>query len=123
MIHNVGVDIVEINRIRKINNLDKFLQRFFTQSEINYILSKKNIYESIAGYFAAKEAVSKALGTGVIFRFTDIQIEKDTYGCPYVLLNNKALEIAKMNSINRIFISISHSENYATAFAIAEKEG
>ncbi|SEF60545.1 holo-[acyl-carrier-protein] synthase [Caloramator fervidus] len=118
MILGVGVDIIEINRIEKIIKKNKrFLTKIYTNRELDY-LKEKN-FESYAGYFCAKEAVSKALGTGITFKWTDIEILKDG-SVPIVVLHNKAFQAANQKGIKRVHISISHCRDYATAFAVAE---
>ncbi|CCJ33972.1 holo-ACP synthase [Caloramator australicus] len=119
MIIGVGVDIIEIKRIKRaIERNKRFLLKIYSEKELEE-LKKKNI-ESYAGYFSAKEAVSKALGTGILnFKWTDIEIVKEN-SAPKVVLNNNAKKIAEQKGIKRIHISISHSREYATAFAVAE---
>ncbi|WAM32279.1 holo-ACP synthase [Caldicellulosiruptor naganoensis] len=122
MIFNVGVDIVEVERFKSMKRFDKFLKRVFTQRELEYISSKNYNIQTIAGYFAAKEAVAKALSTGVVFGFKDIEIQKDKNGCPRVILYNKAKEICENLKIKNIVLSISHQRLVAVACAVAEKE-
>jgi hydroxyethylthiazole kinase-like uncharacterized protein yjeF len=118
MILGTGTDIIEISRIKNIYNNSRFLEKMFNINEIEYLKLKGS--ESTAGYFCAKEAVSKALGTGFSgFKFTDIEIIKKA-GAPFVLLHGRALEIARSRGIIEIYVSISHSRNYATAIAVAE---
>jgi holo-[acyl-carrier protein] synthase len=113
-----GTDIIEIFRIEKVVKNTNFMDRFFTEIEKDYLL-KKNI-ESTAGYFAAKEAVVKAMGTGFSgFKFTDVEIIK-VNDVPRVKLYGEAREVAMKKGINSFHISISHSKEYATAVAIAE---
>ena len=118
MIKGIGTDIIEINRIKNILKNSKFIKKCFTINEIEY-LSNKNP-ESTAGYFCAKEAVSKALGTGFSgFCIKDIEvIKKDS--APFIMLHNKALEIANEKGIKNIHITISHCRDYAVAYAVAE---
>lgn len=118
MIIGIGTDIIEINRIEKLINESRFLERFFTESEREYIKQRKP--ESAAGYFCAKEAVSKALGCGFSgIKFTDIEIVKIN-SVPHVLLHGNALKIANSRGIKNIFVSISHCRNYAVATVVAE---
>lgn len=121
MIYGIGIDIIEINRIEKVvSRQPLFLSKNFTSEELEYFTRKKNNYESIAGYFAAKEAVSKALGTGFnIFRLKDIEILKDELNRPYVVLHERGKEFAEEKGIKEISLSISHSKEYAVANAIA----
>ncbi len=117
----IGVDIVEIQRIKKLcRSRKRFLSRFFAEDELSYIDDKKLFYSHLAGRFAAKEAVAKALGTGFrYFKWHDIKILNDNYGKPYVKLSGKADEILKSKGFNKVLITISHSRDYAVAFAVA----
>jgi len=110
----LGTDIVEIERIRNNMN-EKFIFRIFTAEERSRIAGKS--YRA-AGIFAAKEAISKALGTGIKgFAWQDIEILKKESGKPYVRLHGKAEELAKEQGIKEMEISISHCRAYATAVA------
>ncbi len=122
MIKGMGIDILEIKRIEKIlERKSRFLERLFTQEERLYFESKRYRSETIAGTFAAKEAVSKALGTGIRgFNFCDLEVLRDGRGAPFVVCHGQA-EVLRMSlGISKIHISISHSEHYAIAQAIAE---
>lgn len=123
MILGIGVDIVEIRRIKEI--LDKnngFLEKIFTPNEIEYLKSRNLRPEYVAGRFAAKEAVSKALGTGFRgFSFRDIIIENSTLGKPIVTLKGKARVIANKTGNTNIHLSISHGEDNAIAYAVLEE--
>lgn len=120
MIIGLGTDIVEISRIKKaIERTSTFLEKVYTKKEIEYISQKKNPYPSYAGRFAAKEAISKAFGTGVReFGLLDIEILNDDLGKPVVYLSGK---LSKKYS-GKLNLSISHSKEYATATAILEGE-
>ena len=122
MIIGVGVDIIEIRRIKSA--LDKnngFLEKIFTSSEIEYLKGRNLRPEYVAGRFAAKEAVSKALGTGFRgFDFKDIIIESTTLGKPIVVLKGKAKLIAKKEGEYNLHLSISHGEDNAIAYAVLE---
>ncbi len=122
MIVGIGIDIIEIERIEKANAKNtKFLTKLFTPEENEYFKSKNYRAESIAGLFSAKEAVSKALGTGFRnIKMTDIQICHTQLGQPKVILTGKALEHSLKMNINNISLSISHCKNYATAYVIME---
>ncbi|WP_129598200.1 holo-ACP synthase [Anaerophilus nitritogenes] len=117
----IGIDIIEIDRISNaICKNDKFLQRIFTKKEIEYFLSIDYRKNTIAGGFAAKEAVMKSLGTGLRnFKWIDIEIDRDHLGKPVVNLYNGAQEIADHKEIKEIMVSISHSRDYAVAQAVA----
>ncbi|SHE53752.1 holo-ACP synthase [Alkalibacter saccharofermentans] len=126
MIYGIGNDVIEVDRVRKtIEKNPRFLVKYFTESEREYFNKRKMSPQTIAGYFSAKEAVSKAMGMGFrFFNMSDIEIVKDAWGKPEVVLIGKAFEYAKDNNIGSILISISHSEKYATAMAVAVlKEG
>lgn len=118
----VGVDILKVEKVSKILEVrrDKFLNRVFTESEIEYISKKKFNVETITGLFAGKEAISKALGTGIgKVRFKDMEILHSELGKPIVKLSP---EVKKKYNIISGEISISHEDEYAVAFVILEKE-
>ncbi len=116
-IYGIGNDIVEISRIKEaVEKNSRFKEKVYSVREIEYLESKPG-YASHAGRFAAKEAVSKALGTGVRgFGLKDIEIVNDELGKPYV---NLLGELAEKNRNLHIYITISHSRDYATATALA----
>lgn len=125
MIIGIGTDIVEIDRINKaIKRTPNFINKLFTKKEIEYFISRKMRPEFIAGKFAAKESVAKALGTGFRkFGFRDIEIDKDELGKPLVLLSGGAKEIADKFGDYKLHLSISHGRENAIAYAILEVEG
>ena len=120
-IYGIGTDIIEISRIREaINRTSSFKRKVYTEKEIEYIEKKKEPYASYAGRFAAKEAVSKALGTGVRgFSLNDVEILNDELGKPTVTLYNNLLNHSEDLKIQ---ISISHSREYAVSTVIIYKE-
>lgn len=120
-IYGIGTDIIEISRIREaINRTSSFKRKVYTEKEIEYIEKKKEPYASYAGRFAAKEAVSKALGTGVRgFSLNDVEILNDELGKPTVTLYNNLLNHVEDLKIQ---ISISHSREYAVSTVIIYKE-
>ena len=100
----------------------KFLNKIYTEAEQNYLKQRNYNPQTAAGLFAAKEAVSKALGTGILgFNITDIEVITDKLGKPEIFLHNNALELSREKSIDKINISISHEKEYAVAFAVAER--
>ncbi|QUH25661.1 holo-ACP synthase [Serpentinicella alkaliphila] len=121
MVKGLGVDIIEIRRIANaIEKNPKFLKRVFNDTELESVYNKSDKSTSLAGYFAAKEAVAKSLGIGIkSIKWTDIEIKKDIHGKPYVKLHNNAEKIAYSKHICEILISISHSKENAIAQAIA----
>ncbi|MGP1506158.1 MAG: holo-ACP synthase [Campylobacter sp.] len=108
----IGIDLVKVERISRIRAKfgDAFLRKFLTQNEINLIKSDR----SLAGFYAAKEAIAKALGTGigVDFSFLDAQIYKDEKGAPRATL---APKIVDKFGIQEISLSITHDGDYAIA--------
>ena len=122
MILGNGIDIIEVSRIKKsLEKNDRFLSRIFSDLELNYINSKNRNPNTIAGMFAAKEAISKALGTGISnYKWTDVVIDHDKLGKPIVILKNNAYNISENNGIKEMIIAITHIDEYALAFAIAE---
>ncbi|MCY6957537.1 holo-ACP synthase [Clostridium brassicae] len=122
MIVGIGVDIIEINRIEKaMNRSPNFITKMFSKNEIEYLKSRNMRAESVAGRFAAKEAVSKALGTGFLeFDFKDIEIDRTTLGKPIVFLKGKAKKLDKKWGKYKIHLSISHGKENAIAYAVLE---
>ena len=123
---DIGVDIIEINRIKKIVGKNKnFLKRVFTIKEIEYFKDKGFRYETIAGNFAAKEAISKSIGTGIRnFNLKDIEVLRDDLGKPIVKTYNNLNKICIDYNVLEIKVSISHCKDYAIANAIViTKEG
>jgi holo-[acyl-carrier protein] synthase len=122
-----GIDIVETGRIRQMveEHGQHFLDRCFTPLEQAYCdRSPKRRFEHLAGRFAAKEAVLKALGTGWRggIAWTDIEIQTDPAGRPVVHLTGEAQRRAAAARITQWLLSISHIETHATASAIAVAE-
>ncbi len=121
MIVGIGNDIIEIERFEKIN-IDKFIERYFTEKEISLFDRRKNKLAVIAGNFAVKEAVSKCFGTGVRgFSLRDIEVLRDELGAPYVSLYGACLDLANERNIDTWHISMSNSDSYVSVVAIAEK--
>jgi len=116
----LGTDIIEISRIEKaIKNL-KFIQKIYTEEEIKLIVLKGNKAETYAGRFAAKESISKALGTGMRkISFSDIEIINNKLGKPIVRFKNS---IEDYNKKYLVEISISHCREYAISTAIIFKK-
>lgn len=122
MIRGIGVDIVEINRIQSAveNRKERFLQRIYTQAERDYCFEKPRPFRHLAARFAAKEAVSKALGTGKTgMQWTDIEVCRDSHGRPYIKLDGGAAERARDKGVVDVAISLSFNRNNAVASAVA----
>ena len=120
MIVGIGNDIIEIERVEKAISKEGFIAKVYTQREIENIVKRGNRTETYAGIFSAKEAISKAIGTGVReFALTDLEILNDDLGKPYVIVSDKLNKIIqRKKEIYQIEIAISHSKKYATAMAI-----
>lgn len=121
MIIGIGTDIIEIHRIEKIMvRTSSFVEKSFTNNEIEYFKSKGLKGNVIAGNFAAKEAISKALGTGFRgFGLKDIEVIRDDLGKPVVNLSDKIYKLLDIKEFN-MHVSISHSKENAIAYAVME---
>jgi len=117
-----GVDIVEVARIRAMleEHGDRFLNRCFTAGERGYATTRRRAAEHLAGRFAAKEAVLKAIGTGWRggIAWTDIEVHLLPSGQPEVELHRAAAAAARQLGIREWKLSISHTEQYAMASVI-----
>lgn len=114
-----GVDLIEIDRIERALEQwsERFLERVFTDAEIGDCAGKP---ESFAGRFAAKEAVSKALGLGMVtLRWRDIEVVRGPYGQPGIQLHGSACAAAQELGLSRFQLSISHSRTDAIAVVVA----
>jgi len=125
MIIGHGIDLCGVARIRKMlqDHGDRFLERTFTPAEVAYAQRRKmGFEETLAGRFAAKEAVMKALGTGWRdgVEFRGIEILNEPSGKPYVVLHDSTAEKARSLGITHWHITITHTEDLAIASAIAE---
>jgi len=122
----LGVDIIEVDRIRNAihRHGDRFHQRICLVSEATYCLAMRDPAPFFAARFAAKEAVSKALGTGIGAQcgWLDIEVRRKASGEPFVVLHGAGAETAKRLGIARVLLSLSHTEHYAAAQAIAIAE-
>ena len=125
MIQGIGIDLVENERIEKIINKwgQKFLQRVFSDGEINYC--GRHIQSSLnyGARFAAKEAFLKALGIGLGrgVKLREIEVVHDDQGKPDLTLHGEANLQIEQRQITRIHLSLTHTKNYATAIVILEK--
>jgi holo-[acyl-carrier protein] synthase len=122
-IFGVGADIIEVERIRSAikNNLG-FLKRVYTENEVDYCRKKnKGKYPSFAARFAAKEAVAKSLAEGVSgnISLNEIELANTDNGAPYIKLYGKTHRFSKQLKIKEIKISVSATEKFAVAYAVA----
>ena len=126
MILGTGIDIVETMRIedslKKFG--DRFLNRVFLPDEIAYCQSHKFPARHLAARFAAKEAVSKAFGTGIgkSLGWRDIEVCRKESGEPFIVLHGKGRELLEKRRARIVTISLSHTDHYAAAAAVLESE-
>ena len=123
MIVGLGIDIVSVTDIQQsMIGSERFVDRVFTSDEQDYSESKPNKYQHYAGCFAAKEAVVKALGTGWNegIQWKHMEVKHESTGKPRIELVLNAKKQAELLQVKSIHISLSHTEQYATAIAILE---
>src|SRR5213596_1207007 len=120
----IGVDLVECARIQRAVDRfgDRFLHRVFTDREIEYSMSMKFPARHLAARFAAKEAVSKAFGTGIgkAMGWRDIDVQKKPSGEPFVILDGSARSLADERNVRGVWISLSHTNHHAVAMIALE---
>ena len=125
MIVGTGIDIVEIDRIKRsiIKYSDRFKNKVFTQREIDYCHSQADPSKHFAARFSVKEAVLKCFGTGMTggILWKDVEVDNKKSGQPTLNLYGKGKDLFNQLKIKHIHISITHDKNYAVAHAIAEK--
>jgi len=118
-----GVDMVDCKRLGEAirRHGDRFLHRIYTPAELSYCMGRKREMEHLAGRFAAKEAVLKVLGTGLVggMKWTEIEVRNEPSGQPRVTLTGEVLDVARGQGIGEVLISISHIDTHAIASAIA----
>ena len=124
MILGTGIDIIEVARIRASHEKfgERFLKRILRPGEIAYCLGHKQPAPFLAARFAAKEAVSKAFGTGIGAQlgWQDVEVGRKESGEPFVILHGGGLQLLKERGGRIVHLSLSHTEHYATAMAILE---
>jgi holo-[acyl-carrier protein] synthase len=120
----IGVDLVECARIQRSMDRfgDRFLHRVFTDGEIEYSMSMKFPARHLAARFAAKEAVSKAFGTGIgkAMAWRDIDVRKRPSGEPFLFFSGPAQELAAKRGVTSALITLSHTEHHAMASVVLE---
>lgn len=122
MILGVGIDIIEVARIQ--NSFarfgDRFLERILLPDEIAYCLSHKAPGAFLAVRFAAKEAISKAFGTGIGAQLSwlDMEVRRKASGEPFVILHGKGQELFHARAASNLHISLTHTQSYASAVAV-----
>ena len=121
-VKGVGVDLTEISRIRSahLKHGQNFLDKVFTAAEQTYCLGKADPYPSLAARFAAKEAISKAFGTGICEKFllTSVSVLGGNEGEPIIELDDKAQKLLAERGAKKILLSLTHTDQLAQAFAV-----
>ena len=124
MIVGIGNDLVNAVRFKDIieSKKESVLNRLFTKAELDYSLKKKSSHDTLAGIFAVKEALFKALGTGFTsgVSWHDITILHELNGKPYVVLSGKTKNISDSFNTKNIHITVTHDANLAFATVIIE---
>jgi holo-[acyl-carrier protein] synthase len=125
VIIDVGLDIVEIERIKKVcEKYKRFKERIYSLRELEQLSGKKDLYPSLAARFAAKEAFIKAIGGKYSgWNWKDVEILYGINGKPEINLRNKALEFALQKGVKDIKVSISHTHKYAVAVVVITIKG
>lgn len=124
MIAGIGTDIADVRRFDKWVKNPEMLERFFNEKERSFAGSESAKCQHYAVRFAAKEAFSKALGTGITgFGLKEVYITNDTEGKPVLNIEGQALSVMKerLGDCNA-FVSLSHEKDYAIAFVVLEKK-
>ncbi len=123
MIAGIGTDIAEVGRFEKWVKNPDMLERFFNEKEMSSAKSEAARCQHYAVRFAAKEAFSKALGTGISgFNLKDVYITNNSEGAPLLNIEGAALSLMKERLGQcKAFVSLSHEKEYALAFVILEK--
>jgi holo-[acyl-carrier protein] synthase len=123
----VGVDAVDVARFRRLlDRRPRFATRCFTESEQSDAGRSTDAAQSLAARFAAKEAVMKALGTGIgAFALTDVEVRRTpgngaTRNAPFLVLHGTAAELAGAHGAGRFHLSLTHTDDVAIAFVVAE---
>jgi len=123
MIYGVGIDLVRIERMKKVVEKwgRKFLERVFTEAEISYCYEKKEPYLSLAVRYAAKEALIKALGSSAALSLTDIEVMNIETGRPIFKMSARLKDFFEEKSITRAHLSLSHEHDYGVACVVLEQ--
>ena len=117
----IGIDLVDVKRIEDaVKKRNNFLERIYTQEEIRMNPRGEFRFQELAGRFAVKEAFFKAIKSGWRrgVTFNDVTVLNEPSGAPYIKLTGRAKEIAQSLGVNKIFVSISHTDELATGMVI-----
>src|SRR5919108_258002 len=124
MILGVGIDIIEVERIRASHERfgERFLKRILRPEEIAYCFSHAQPAPFLAARFSAKEAISKAFGTGIGAQlgWQDMEVRRKESGEPYVILHGAGQTLLERRGGRAVLISLSHTQTYAAAVAVLE---
>ena len=124
MILGIGIDIIEVERIKGSYERfgEKFLHRILHPNEISYCMSYKAPAPFLAARFAAKEAISKAFGTGIGAQlgWQDMEVGRKESGEPFIILHGGGQKLLEARGAKKLLISLSHTQTYATAIALLE---
>ena len=123
MITGLGIDIVEVRRIRAaLQGTEAMRQRIFSVGEIRYCSKRKNEFQHFAARFAAKEATLKALGTGWQggIGWKDVEVTSDEQGKPELIFHGKAEQTFQESGARRALLSLTHTREYALAVVVLE---
>ncbi len=123
MIYGIGVDTTSAQRIEKAMQRKSFINKVFGENEMQFLNARKNSTLGAAANFAAKEAFSKALGTGIFtsdFKLNEVEILRKETGEPYFYFTGDAKKIIELKNLTA-YVSLTHEQNTATAFVILEQ--
>lgn len=127
MVIGIGIDIVEIARIRQLMARwqDRFVRRVFTETELEYALRRHDPAQHLAARFAAKEATLKALGTGLSMgvRWREMEVRRARGERPRLALSGRTAELGEARGVRRLHVSLTHDGGLAVAQVLAEGEG
>ncbi len=127
MIIGIGTDIQAIERVQQAieRTGEAFLKKTFSNEEMAYCRQQRRWAQHFAVRFCAKEAFLKALATGWSqgIRWTEVEVAKTASGCPALKLSGKAAELAATRGVKKTWVTLAHSDDYATATVILEGEG
>jgi holo-[acyl-carrier protein] synthase len=124
MILGTGIDIIEVRRVRSSLERfgDRFVQRILCPEEIAYCFSHRQPAPFVAARFAAKEAISKAFGTGIGAQLSwhDMEVGRKASGEPFVILRGKGRDLLQVRGAKMVHLTLSHTQEYAAAMAVLE---
>ena len=121
MIFGIGTDVTDVERFKKWVESKGYCERFFNPAELKTNGSVQHLCEHYSVRFAAKEAFSKALGTGLSFNLKDVYITNDESGKPSLNVTGSAKELLQQKAGDcKVFVSLSHEKDFSVAFVVIE---